>query len=216
KSSAPLAHFEAQAPYSPDAVWHTEEYSRIYSNIFHKPIEKPLSTFSIDVDTAAYSNMRRFLNRAKLPPKDAIRIEELLNYFEYAYQPPQTKAKTPFTVGTTLTNCPWNQNHHLARIYLQGQKIDLEHLPPSNLVFLIDVSGSMSNPNKLPLLKKAFQLLVKNLRAQDRVAIIVYAGAAGVVLEATSGDQDAKIIAALDKLTAGGSTAGGQGIELAY
>ena len=195
-------------------VFNTEEYAYISENIFHKPVDKPLSTFSIDVDAASYSNVRRFLKQGQLPPKDAVRIEEFVNYFNYEYQEPNNEH--PFTINTELSEAPWNQDHLLMHIGLQGRKIPMEHLPPSNLVFLIDVSGSMNSPNKLGLLKSAFKLLSNQLRPQDQVAMVVYAGAAGVVLPSTSGDQKQMLFGALNKLQAGGSTAGGEGIQLAY
>jgi len=173
-----------------------------------------LSTFSIDVDTASYSNVRRFINSGTLPPPDAVRTEEMLNYFTYDY--PQPVGEHPFSVTTEVSDCPWQPGHQLVMIGLQGKNLATEELPPGNLVFLIDVSGSMAEPNKLPLLKTAFKLLVKQLREQDRVSIVVYAGRAGVVLEPTSGGDKAKIISAIDSLEAGGSTAGGEGIKLAY
>jgi len=194
--------------------WNTEDYSSINENVFHDPTRNPLSTFSIDVDAASYSNVRRFLNGSQLPPKDAVRIEELINYFSYDY--PQPTNQDPFSVNTEVGRCPWNENHYLVHIGLQGKIIPTENLPASNLVFLIDVSGSMNAPNKLPLLKSAFKLLVEKLRPQDKVSMVVYAGAAGLVLSPTPGDQKSHIIASLENLQAGGSTAGGQGIILAY
>jgi Ca-activated chloride channel family protein len=192
----------------------TEAYNAIHENIFHEALKNPLSTFSIDVDAASYSNMRRFINNGQRPPIDAVRIEEMVNYFDYDYQQPI--GEDPFSIYTEIATAPWNANHKLVHIGLQGKKIPTDNLPPSNLVFLMDVSGSMAEPNKLPLLVASFKLLVQQLREQDRVSIVVYAGAAGVVLPPTSGDQKKKIIAALDQLQAGGSTAGGEGIRLAY
>jgi Ca-activated chloride channel family protein len=192
----------------------TEEYEGIEENIFHGAIKKPLSTFSIDVDAASYSNLRRFINNGEKPPKDAVRIEEMINYFDYDYRQPQNN--DPFYVYTEMSDAPWNPDHKLVHIGLQGKRISVENLPASNLVFLIDVSGSMNQANKLPLVKKSFQMLVDQLRAQDHVAIVVYAGAAGTVLEPTRGDDKRKILAAIDKLEAGGSTAGGAGLDLAY
>jgi Ca-activated chloride channel family protein len=194
--------------------WNTEEYDGINENIFHDALKNPLSTFSIDVDAASYSNVRRFINNGQRPPKDAVRIEELVNYFDYDYDQP--KGDDPFSITTEISSSPWNAKHKLVHIGLQGKKIATDNLPPSNLVFLIDVSGSMDQPNKLPLLKASFKLLVEQLRNQDRVAIVVYAGAAGLVLPSTSGDDKRKIIEALENLQAGGSTAGGEGIKLAY
>ncbi|MEQ9468739.1 MAG: von Willebrand factor type A domain-containing protein [Ekhidna sp.] len=192
----------------------TEEYSTIRENGFRKVLDHALSTFSIDVDAASYSNMRRFINNGQLPPKDAVRIEEMINYFNYEYENPT--GKDPFSINTEVSRAPWNEKHLIAQIGLQGKKIDLDDLPASNIVFLLDVSGSMSAPNKLPLLKSAFKLLVNELRPQDKVSIVVYAGAAGVVLQPTDGNDKKKIMDALDQLQAGGSTAGGAGIQLAY
>ncbi len=201
--------------YAPEPQnWNTEEYATIHDNIFHNPSRTPLSTFSIDVDAASYSNIRRFLNNGQEPPKDAVRIEEMVNYFNYDYLSPGDNE--PFSVNTEVSEAPWNSEHRLVHIGIQGKKIATENLPASNLVFLLDVSGSMNAPNKLPLLKSAFSLLVEQLREQDKVSIVVYAGAAGVVLEPTSGDNKEAILNALNKLSAGGSTAGGQGIQLAY
>jgi Ca-activated chloride channel homolog len=194
--------------------WNTEEYATIHDNIFHNPLRLPLSTFSIDVDAASYSNIRRFLNNGQAPPKDAVRIEEMVNYFNYDYLEPD--GEMPFSVNTEVSQAPWNMAHKLVHIGIQGKEIATENLPASNLVFLLDVSGSMNAPNKLPLLKSAFSLLVDQLREQDKVSIVVYAGAAGVVLTPTSGDKKADILNALNNLEAGGSTAGGEGIRLAY
>ncbi|HEY9048080.1 MAG TPA: von Willebrand factor type A domain-containing protein [Ohtaekwangia sp.] len=194
--------------------WNTEEYDAINENIFHDALRNPLSTFSIDVDAASYSNVRRFINNGSRPPKDAVRIEELVNYFDYDYSQP--KNDDPFAVITEISAAPWNTNHKLVHIGLQGKKIPTENLPASNLVFLIDVSGSMNEANKLPLLKSSLKMLVEELRPQDHVAIVVYAGAAGLVLEPTSGADKKRISEALDRLEAGGSTAGGAGINLAY
>ncbi len=194
--------------------WNTEEYDAVNENIFMGALRNPLSTFSIDVDVASYSNMRRFIQNGQRPPVDAVRIEEMVNYFDYHYAQPH--GEDPFAVHTEISTAPWNLNHKLVHIGLQGKVIPTENLPSSNLVFLIDVSGSMSAVNKLPLLKSSFKMLVQQLREQDRVAIVVYAGAAGMVLPPTSGADKQKIIAALDNLEAGGSTAGGAGIQLAY
>lgn len=191
-----------------------ETYSTIPENPFLKANSNPLSTFSIDVDAASYSNVRRFINENRLPPPNAVRLEELINYFTYDY--PQPKADQPFSITTEVAEAPWNPKHKLVHIGLQGKSISTENLPPSNLVFLLDVSGSMSDANKLPLLKEAFRLLVDQLRDEDKVSIVVYAGAAGTVLPPTPGNQKDIILAAIDKLEAGGSTAGGQGIKLAY
>ncbi len=192
----------------------TEAYDRIYENPFLSALENPLSTFSIDVDTASYANTRRFINRSQLPPADAVRVEEFINYFTYDY--PNPKGKTPFSITTEISTAPWNEDHRLVHVGLQGKKVDISKLPAQNLVFLLDVSGSMNSPNKLPLLKAAFKLLVGQMRPEDRVAIVVYAGAAGLVLPSTNGNEGDKIVAALDSLSAGGSTAGGAGIKLAY
>jgi Ca-activated chloride channel family protein len=177
-------------------------------------MDKPLSTFSIDVDAASYTNVRRYLNNGQVPPADAVRVEEMINYFNYDY--PQPRERDPFSIYTEVSQAPWNSRHKLVHIGLQGKSIATEDLPPSNLVFLLDVSGSMSAANKLPLLKKAFRMLVGELRSEDRISIVVYAGAAGVVLKPTSGDNKADILEALERLEAGGSTAGGAGIEKAY
>ncbi|KLT64535.1 VWA domain-containing protein [Pedobacter sp. BMA] len=197
-----------------DMVKNNESYSMINENIFHKAKSDPLSTFSIDVDAASYTNIRRYVNGGSLPPADAVRIEEMINYFDYKYEQP--KNGEPVNIITEIGPAPWNAEHKLVQIALQAKVIPTEHLPASNLVFLIDVSGSMSDPNKLPLLVSSFKLLTDQLRAKDKVAIVVYAGNSGVVLPATNGDEKIKIKEALDKLSAGGSTAGGQGIELAY
>jgi Ca-activated chloride channel family protein len=199
--------------WSPAPVVHnTESYSPINENIFKLVKTAPLSTFSIDVDVAAYANMRRFLTNGNKVPEDAVRIEEFINYFDYEYPKPQNKQ--PFSITTELGVCPWNSNNQLVHIGLQGEKIELENLPANNLVFLLDVSGSMNYGNKLPLLKQSLKLLINNLRKEDKIGIVVYAGAAGVVLEPTS-DKEA-ILSALEKLSAGGSTAGGEGIKAAY
>ena len=194
--------------------WNTEEYGRIYENRFLDARSNPLSTFSIDVDRASYSNVRRFLMSGHLPPADAVRIEELVNYFTYEYAEPT--GAHPFTVATDIAPAPWNPAHRLLRIGLQGKRHAARSLPPSNLVFLIDVSGSMQSPDKLPLVKQAFRVLVGQLRPQDRVAIVVYAGSAGLVLPPTEGSERETILAAIERLEAGGSTAGGAGIRLAY
>lgn len=194
--------------------WNTEEYDGITENIFHDALRNPLSTFSVDVDAASYSNVRRFIENGQHPPVDAVRIEEMINYFDYDYEQPEDEH--PFRIHTEISTAPWNTRHKLVHIGLQGKEIPTENLPPSNLVFLLDVSGSMNAPNKLPLLKSSFKLLVDQLREEDHVAIVVYAGAAGVVLQPTAGSDKKTILAALNKLEAGGSTAGGAGIRLAY
>ena len=197
-----------QAPQS------TENYANITENAFKKVANDPLSTFSIDVDAASYSNMRRFVNNGSLPPKDAVRIEEMINYFDYSYAQP--KGDDPVNIVTEIGAAPWNSQHRLVHIGLKAKNIPTEKLPPSNLVFLIDVSGSMESHNKLPLLVSSLRLLTDNLRDQDKVAIVVYAGNSGLVLPSTSGDNKQAIKEALSKLSAGGSTAGGAGIKLAY
>lgn len=194
--------------------YNTEEYNRIYENEFKDSKKDPLSTFSIDVDKASYSNVRRMLNQNQLPQPDAVRIEEMINYFSYNY--PQPNNEHPFSITTEYTDCPWNRNHQLIHIGIQGKQIEVKNLPSNNLVFLIDVSGSMEDENKLPLLKSGLRLLVEQMREEDKVSIVVYAGAAGIVLPATSGKHKEKIYDALDNLQAGGSTAGGEGILLAY
>ena len=191
-----------------------EGYDRIYENEFMAVGANPLSTFGIDVDRASYSNVRRFIRSGQLPPVDAVRIEELINYFTYDL--PDPEGPDPFSVQTEVGPAPWNPMHRLVRIGIQGQRIDTEDLPPSNLVFLVDVSGSMQPANKLPLLKSALRMLVNQMRPQDRVAIVVYAGAAGLVLHPTSGADKETILEALSRLEAGGSTAGGAGLRLAY
>ncbi len=201
-------------PRTPATTWNTESYSAIVENGFRKALDSPLSTFSIDVDAASYSNVRRFLTNNSLPPKDAVRIEELVNYFHYDY--PRPDGDDPFSITTELGPCPWEPKHRIVHVGLQGIDIDTDDLPPSNLVFLLDVSGSMNSANKLPLLKSAMKMLVKRLRDDDHVAIVVYAGAAGLVLPPTSGADGNTIIEALNRLNAGGSTAGGAGIKLAY
>lgn len=194
--------------------FNTEEYDRINDNEFKDAKANPLSTFSIDVDAASYSNVRRFINQGSLPPKDAVRVEEMINYFSYDY--PQPKGDEPFSITMEMSECPWNKETRLVHIGLQGKEIVADKLPSSNLVFLVDVSGSMSSPDKLPLLKSAFGLLIDQLRSEDRVSIVVYAGAAGLVLPSTPGSKKEKIREAIEKLEAGGSTAGGAGIQLAY
>ena len=194
--------------------FNTESYANIDENDFKLVSASPLSTFSIDVDRASYANIRRFIQDGERPPVDAVRIEEMINYFPYDWG--RLSGEHPFAVTTEVWESPWKSEHRLVRIGLHAQSIDTEDLPPGNLVFLLDVSGSMNSPDKLPLLQKAFALLVDQLRPQDRVAIVVYAGAAGLVLPSTPGSQKDEIAAALEKLRAGGSTAGGAGIKLAY
>ena len=196
------------------APYNTEGYDHITENRFLKVSDNPLSTFSIDVDAASYSNVRRFLNQGQLPPAGAVRIEEMINYFHYEY--PQPGNDQPFSINTEIADCPWNKDNKLVLIGLQGKNIPTENLPPSNIVFLIDVSGSMDEPTKLPLVKASMKMLVDQLREQDRIAMVVYAGNAGLVLPSTSGAEKQKIKDAIDRLDAGGSTAGGEGINLAY
>jgi Ca-activated chloride channel family protein len=191
-----------------------EGYDFIKENAFVKATENPLSTFSIDVDAASYSNVRRLLQQGSLPPAGAVRIEEMVNYFKYDY--PQPEGDQQFTINTEIGDCPWNADHRLALIGLQGKNIPSANLPASNLVFLIDVSGSMESPDKLPLVQQSMKLLTDQLREQDNVAIVVYAGNAGLVLPSTSGANKTTIKYAIDALQAGGSTAGGEGIQLAY
>lgn len=220
---------QAQAPYAPASRREDrynmplitpppqptgEGYAKVEENEFLSPTEKPLSTFSIDVDTASYSNMRRFITQGQLPPADAVRVEEMINYFEYNYETPGDAA--PFSAAMALHSCPWNPEHQLLRVGLQGRKMDADNRKPSNLVFLLDVSGSMDTPDKLPLLKTGMTMLVNALTENDRVAIVVYAGSSGLVLDSTSAAEKGKIIEAMQRLSAGGSTAGGAGIELAY
>ncbi|MEM6991252.1 MAG: VWA domain-containing protein [Myxococcota bacterium] len=191
-----------------------EAYAKHAEADFVSVRDQPLSTFSVDVDTASYSNVRRFLSSGQLPPPDAVRIEELVNYFDYDYVQPT--GKKPMTVNWELSECPWNRSHVLARVGLQTKEIRAREVPPRNLVFLLDVSGSMSSPDKLPLLQRGMLMLVDQLREQDTVSIVVYAGAAGLVLPTTHGHDKATIRDAISMLSAGGSTNGGQGIQLAY
>ena len=191
-----------------------ESYEGITENKFKYSQLSPLSTFSIDVDKASYSNIRRMINNGQKVPADAVKIEEMINYFDYKYTQPTDEH--PFSIQTEYSSCAWNKDHKLVKIGLQGKEVPMDKIPPSNLVFLLDVSGSMNSTNKLPLLKSAFKLLVNQLREQDKVSIVVYAGAAGLVLEPTSGANKQKILESLNNLQAGGSTAGGAGIELAY
>jgi Ca-activated chloride channel homolog len=192
----------------------TEEYQKIQENSFQLAMNEPLSTFSIDVDNASYANVRRFLNENMMPNPDAVRIEEMINYFDYGYKNP-TEGH-PFSITTELGACPWNLEHKLVHIGIQGKRLDYKDLKPSNLVFLIDASGSMSDNNKLPLLKKSLGLLLDELGDNDRIAIVAYAGSAGLVLPSTSATQKSTILDALDRIESGGSTAGGEGIQLAY
>ena len=194
--------------------FNTEEYNSITERGFVSPLSEPLSTFSIDVDTASYANVRRYLMRGGMVPPDAVRIEELINYFDYDY--PLPDGDVPFSVTTEIGPCPWNEKNKLLLIGLKGKEVDMENIPPSNLVFLIDVSGSMLDENKLPLVKEAFLMLVENLRPYDRISIVTYAGSDKVVLEGVPGDEKVAISQAIQNLEAGGSTAGAAGIQTAY
>lgn len=211
------APMQPPGDFAQNAEHNTEAYSHIAENEFKQIKDHPLSTFSIDVDTASYANVRRFLNSSQLPPVDAVRIEEMVNYFRYQYAAPKGGASSqPFAVSMEQSAAPWNPRHKLVRIGLKGREGNLESRPASNLVFLIDVSGSMEDPLKLPLLRSAFKLLVEQMRAKDRIAIVVYAGSSGVVLPSTPGTEKEKIMSALDRLQAGGSTNGASGIQEAY
>ncbi len=211
--TAPRSDWRAPTSPPPPAAT-TETYEHVADNAFHDVAQEPLSTFSIDVDTASYSNVRRFLTQGQLPPKDAVRVEELINYFPYGYAPPA--GDEPFATHVAVADCPWRPEHRLVRIGLKGKEVPPEKRPPCNLVFLIDVSGSMSPPDRLPLVKAGLRLLVDQMTERDRIAIVVYAGNSGLVLPPTSCDDKPTIRAALDRLEAGGSTNGGQGIQLAY
>lgn len=212
--------YETNAPVSYDYYGftddgpNTEEYSNIVENEYKETTRDPVSTFSIDVDNASYSNVRRFLTGYQMPPNDAVRIEEMINYFDYDY--PKPEGEQPFSVYTEISEAPWNKEHQLLHIGIQGKTLNYEDLKPCNLVFLIDVSGSMSDWNKLPLVKESMKLLLDGLSKNDYISLVVYAGAAGVVLETTPATEKDKIIKALDNLSAGGSTACGEGISLAY
>ena len=206
--------------YNHDSFSHSDEenrenYHHFTDNVINKSSENPVSTFSIDVDTGAYSNVRRFLNQGQLPQRDAVRAEELINYFSYSYEYPQNKTQ-PFTINTEIAPTPWNKNSHLLHVGLQAYQSFSEQRPANNLVFLVDVSGSMHSQDKLQLLKSGLKLLVKKLQKNDRISIVTYAGSTGVVLKPTKGDQTAEISMALDNLIAGGSTNGASGIKLAY
>lgn len=207
----PQMEYSEQSDYE---IYSNESYSKIVENKFVNPTEEALSTFSIDVDRAGYSNVRRYLDNGQMPPKDVIRIEEMINYFDYDYDGPSSEV--PFEIHKSLVECPWNKNHQIMHVALQGKEIQKDQLPMSNLVFLIDVSGSMKSVNKLPLVKTSLKMLLQEMRPEDKVSIVVYAGAAGLALEPTSASQSKKILNAIDNLRAGGSTAGGAGIELAY
>ena len=214
----PILQPVSPAPFD-DVVFESEQdrenYLKSQQNPFKQTVTEPVSTFSIDVDTGSYSNTRRMLNMGQLPPSDAVREEAFINYFDYDYSAPET-ISTPFKVHTEVATAPWNEHRQLLKIGIKGFEIEKADLKAANLVFLLDVSGSMNAPNKLPLLKTSLTMLTKQLDENDSVAIVVYAGAAGVVLPATQGNDQQAISAALDKLAAGGSTNGEQGIELAY
>lgn len=212
--AAPSVVMRGTASNFSNPVSDNEFYGRIEENIFKSVTTAPLSTFSIDVDKAGYSNIRRMLNNGQEVPQDAVKIEEMVNYFAYNY--PQPTGKDPFSITADVVNSPWNQDAKLVRIGLKGKDISMDNVPPSNLVFLLDVSGSMESPNKLPLLKAALNVLIDKLREKDKVSIVVYAGAAGLVLPPTSGAEKQLIRNAIENLSAGGSTAGGAGIQLAY
>jgi Ca-activated chloride channel family protein len=199
----------------PDRPIDRENYAAFDDNPIRRVAEHPVSTFSIDVDTGSYSNVRRMLRAGRLPPEDAVRVEEMINYFAYDYPVPNAN-DAPFSVHVEQAVTPWNPRTRLVQVGIQGYRPDPDSIPAANLVFLVDVSGSMSAPDKLPLLKNALKMLVRQLDADDRIAMVAYAGASGVVLESTPGDQDATIVAALDRLSAGGRTNGAAGIELAY
>ena len=192
-----------------------ENYADLESNPIQRVAESPVSTFSIDVDSGSYANVRRMLVAGSLPPSDAVRAEEMINYFDYGYAPPATAA-TPFSVHTELAAAPWNPQRTLLLVGIKGFEVAAENIPAANLVFLIDTSGSMQSPDKIDLLKQSFAQMVESLRPQDRVSIVAYAGSAGLVLPSTPGSDKGTILAALEQLAAGGSTNGGEGIELAY
>ncbi|MEE8444187.1 MAG: von Willebrand factor type A domain-containing protein, partial [Alphaproteobacteria bacterium] len=192
-----------------------DRYEEFDDNPVKQVATDPVSTFSIDVDTASYSIVRRYLREGRLPPKDAVRTEELVNYFDYAYPLPDSRTK-PFRADIALFDTPWDKDTMLLRIGLQGFDIPAGRRPPANLVFLIDTSGSMNSPDKLPLVKRAIRILAQRMNEDDRIALVAYAGSAGVVLEPTPAAEMSKILGAIDNLSAGGSTAGGAGLELAY
>ena len=216
--SLPAAEFDRSDRYGairqPNGEFNTAAYDHILENPFLDAKTNPLSTFSIDVDTASYSNIRRFVNEGSLPPKDAVRVEEMINYFTYDYAQPTDQK--PFAVHVDLASCPWETSHRLVRIGLKGKEIATDKRGPSNLVFLLDVSGSMTPPERLPLIKQSMRLLVDKLTENDRVAIVVYAGGSGLALPSTPGNQKEKILSALESLEPGGSTNGAEGIQLAY
>lgn len=214
-ASVAYAPLPSSALVQPSPEPNTENYAAFEDNGVVRTSEQPVSTFSIDVDTGSYSNVRRMLAQGQLPPRDAVRVEEMVNYFDYGHPGPASRSQ-PFQVTTALAPAPWNGKRLLLQVGIQGYDVDRSEIPASNLVFLIDTSGSMADADKLPLLKESFRQMVPRLRAQDRVSIVVYAGSAGLVLPPTAGDRHDDILAALDRLEAGGSTNGGEGIDLAY
>lgn len=207
-------HHGVYVPTPSYTEFNSEEYAKTEENKFHKPSENPLSTFSIDVDGASYSNVKRIIQDGSLPPSDAVRIEELINYFDYNYTDPGSDSA--FSINTSIARAPWNPAHYILQIGLKGSTPPKDELVDQNLVFLIDVSGSMNSPDKLDLVKKGMKLLVDQLKAEDNIAIVVYSGRSEVVLESTPGDEKKKIISVIDKLRASGSTAGSDGIQNAY
>ena len=210
-----ISNLSEPMPHPHSTTVDRENYAEINANPVHRVVKQPVSTFSIDVDTGSYSNIRRMLNNGRLPPQNAVRVEEMINYFGYDYEVPSA-GDAPFSVQVEQAQTPWNKNTRLLQIGLQGYQPDPSTIPASNLVFLLDVSGSMNAPDKLPLLVNSLKMLTRELSEDDRVAVVVYAGASGLVLESTPGNEHATIAAALNKLSAGGSTNGGAGIELAY
>lgn len=214
RTAAPMNQSLGMAEQPNPQPFNTEAYDHIDENEFRDVLRNPKSTFSIDVDTASYSNVRRMLRAGQAPPAGAVRIEELVNYFPYDYPAPEDEH--PFAVSMELASCPWKENHQLLRVGLKGAELAIEERPASNLVFLLDVSGSMNSPQKLPLVKSAMRLLVEQLDDRDRIAIAVYAGASGLALPSTPASQKATILSAIDELAAGGSTNGAEGINLAY
>ncbi|HYC88317.1 MAG TPA: VWA domain-containing protein [Thermoanaerobaculia bacterium] len=214
RANSALAPMPAKFVMAQEVAHNTEEYGRFEENPFLRPGDNPLSTFSIDVDRASYANVRRFLRDGVRPPRDAVRIEEMVNYFTYDY--PEPAAGEPVSITTELAACPWNAKNRLLLIGLQTSRIETADLPPNNLVFLVDTSGSMQSPDKLPLVKNALRLLVDQLRPEDTVSIVAYAGNAGLVLKPTRGSERGAILEALESFEAGGSTAGAEGIVLAY
>lgn len=216
----PVGKYEKKQEFTDESKLKTEEnhddeeYASLIENPFELTKSQPVSTFSIDVDNASYSNIRRMINEGQTVDKNAVRIEEMVNYFKYDY--PQPQNNQPFSIITEYSDSPWNPQHKLLKIGLQGKNVSMNNLPPSNIVFLVDTSGSMAEENKLPLLKESLKVLLNQLRPQDKVGVVAYAGSAGVVLSSTSASEKARILEAFEKLEAGGSMSGGEGIELAY